>query len=337
MYSSNMTLPELTDDYSIFQFLSKKLNVPVCDLQMEPVHGGITNLLYKVSAAESSFLVRLHGKGGSLLIDRDRENKIVQQLSDLGFGPRVYSVFGNGRVEEFFENRRELCPSEIDEFMPAIAERLRQLHSVDLPILREETNLLIWDNLKFWLEHIKEDDSSSFQSEISECRQLFERISDLCISETATKLKKKVFCHNDLLPGNILVNKNPMDSCNGPSVEFIDFEYGGLNLAGFDIANHFSALVEGVLIKTGVYNLDNFPSIDFQRRFLCSYFGENENIADDTFVFIRALAMLAELRWTIWAFVQKSKSSIGFDYEDYAKQRYDNGYLVLKQELMQTA
>ena len=44
-----------------------------------------------------------------------------------------------------------------------------------------------------------------------------------------------VFCHNDLLCGNILKG-----SPAGPdSITLIDYEYAGYNPAAFDIANHF--------------------------------------------------------------------------------------------------
>ena len=42
-----------------------------------------------------------------------------------------------------------------------------------------------------------------------------------------------VFSHQDLLCGNILHAEG------WERVQFIDFEYGGYNLRGFDIANHF--------------------------------------------------------------------------------------------------
>ena len=42
-----------------------------------------------------------------------------------------------------------------------------------------------------------------------------------------------VFCHNDLLLGNILYDEIEH------SIEFIDFEYAGANYQSYDIANHF--------------------------------------------------------------------------------------------------
>ena len=43
-----------------------------------------------------------------------------------------------------------------------------------------------------------------------------------------------VFCHNDALAGNILIDQGTGD------VHLIDFEYGGCNYRGFDIANHWN-------------------------------------------------------------------------------------------------
>ena len=47
-----------------------------------------------------------------------------------------------------------------------------------------------------------------------------------------------VFCHNDLLAGNImLIGKS--------EIQLIDFEYGGANHRGFDIANHWNEWAGG--------------------------------------------------------------------------------------------
>ena len=45
---------------------------------------------------------------------------------------------------------------------------------------------------------------------------------------------RRRFCHNDLLCGNIMVNDSTA------AITLIDFEYGGTNFRGFDIANHFN-------------------------------------------------------------------------------------------------
>lgn len=48
-----------------------------------------------------------------------------------------------------------------------------------------------------------------------------------------------VFCHNDLLLTNILLQRDNTVSGHPASVAFIDYEYAMFNNQAFDIANHF--------------------------------------------------------------------------------------------------
>merc|ERR1712154_398002 len=57
--------------------------------------------------------------------------------------------------------------------------------------------------------------------------------------EIIPKNAEIAFCHNDLLAANIMKNKVTGD------IKLIDFEYGGVNYASFDIANHFNEYAGG--------------------------------------------------------------------------------------------
>lgn len=48
-----------------------------------------------------------------------------------------------------------------------------------------------------------------------------------------------VFCHNDLLLSNIILQKDTTDEDRPANVAFIDYEYAMPNYQAFDIANHF--------------------------------------------------------------------------------------------------
>lgn len=71
-----------------------------------------------------------------------------------------------------------------------------------------------------------------------------------------------VFCHNDLLSGNIL---HTYDEHGVPTVTLIDFEYGAINFRAFDIANHFC--------ECSGFDCDwrQFPDEDHQRNFIRTY------------------------------------------------------------------
>lgn len=51
-----------------------------------------------------------------------------------------------------------------------------------------------------------------------------------------------VFCHNDLLLGNVIYSKEE------DRVTFIDYEYSGLNYQAYDIGNHFAEFVGTYLL-----------------------------------------------------------------------------------------
>ena len=71
-----------------------------------------------------------------------------------------------------------------------------------------------------------------YQSNIPSKDELIEELSWL--EEMLCQLNDElVFCHNDLLLGNILYDEIEH------SIEFIDFEYAGANYQSYDIANHF--------------------------------------------------------------------------------------------------
>lgn len=77
-----------------------------------------------------------------------------------------------------------------------------------------------------------------------------------------------VFCHNDLLPGNILFD----EATN--RLTFLDVEYGAYNYRCFDIGNHWNELT-----WNGEKLVDSlFPDEDLQWRWLvCSLFYHSFN------------------------------------------------------------
>jgi ethanolamine kinase len=62
-------------------------------LQVSEISGGITNLLWKLSPKLESgiepVVVRVFGEQTDLLIDRDREQSVLLQLNQAGFGAPV--------------------------------------------------------------------------------------------------------------------------------------------------------------------------------------------------------------------------------------------------------
>lgn len=146
------------------------------------------------------------------------------------------------------------------------------------------------------------------------------RISSEDLNEELLRLEQKVetlrspvvFCHNDLLSGNIIYNKE-LNECH-----FIDVEYSCYSYRGFDIANHFCEFAgfDG--------NWDKYPTDEYQLRWLSHYFGINEAELDPELLHeISVFSLAAHLNWAIWALVQAEISNLEFDYLEYAAMRLE--------------
>jgi thiamine kinase-like enzyme len=339
-----MTLPNNRDPESLQvelrEFLAHDFwRCAIDKVTVTRVHGGITNLLFKAhaeGAAEYPFvLARIFGEGGSLLIDRVRERVITEQLSNMRFGPRIARSFDSGRLEEFFPDKASIESQEMLKlpYRPLVARRLAEMHSLAIEDDYSPGEAGIWRNLEDWLD-LAEGTSRTppIPLNILEGELIWasDYIRSLVESEfqtdSAKKLAEIVFCHNDLLGGNILYSK--ASGC----LVFIDFEYATYNYAAFDIANHFCAVPESALIAHGLYTIDNMPTVAEQSAFLSEYLGSSsEDDFSEALTLVSAFGMLAELRWIVWAVVQAERSSVVFDYDNYARERFTKGYLRMKQ------
>ncbi|EER19190.1 Choline kinase alpha, putative [Perkinsus marinus ATCC 50983] len=305
-------------------------------------------------------LVRIFGEAGSSIIDRDEENRIFNHLSTIGFGPTLFGIFQNGRIEEFFTRLRPLEPLEMvsEKWTPLIARRLRYMHSLKPAMVEDGPNVPdLWRTIESYAAKGRELFNASPEDEEGDFMTMLDSVEreakwlerTIQSRETANvcPLEQIVFCHNDLLSGNILV---PKDGSNC-QLKFIDYEYCAFNPAAADIANHFAAVVESMLIVNDDYDVEKyFPSKELQLLFLRNYLTEDEYSSLDEGTMletIRLYAMAAELRWCAWSVIQhfeqdRSAAAVeqgcdddeddedaAFDYENYGKARLQ-GYFDLK-------
>ncbi|KAJ2877574.1 hypothetical protein FB639_003696, partial [Coemansia asiatica] len=79
----------------------------------------------------AKYLLRVYGTGVDEFLLRDKELYWLSQLTSLGFGPRLYGIFGNGRLEEFLESTT-LTKDDIRDPSTSkhIARRMCELHSL---------------------------------------------------------------------------------------------------------------------------------------------------------------------------------------------------------------
>lgn len=136
----------------------------------------------------------------------------------------------------------------------------------------------------------------------SEFEELYEHLAQLN--------SPVVFCHNDLLLGNVIFTEHEN------RITFIDYEYGDNNFQAFDIGNHFTEFA-------GVDEIDyaRYPDESFQKQWLRVYLEEycspelvTEQDIERLYVQVNKFALSSHFLWTIWALIQAEHSSIVFDF-----------------------
>ncbi|MQM04741.1 hypothetical protein Taro_037542, partial [Colocasia esculenta] len=345
---------------------------------IETVSGGITNLcsgngiaVLKASIREekgndASLTVRLYGPNTDFVIDRKRELKAIRYLSSAGFGAKLLGLFANGMVQSFID-ARTLSPPDMSKpkLAAKIARELRKFHQVEIPGSKEPQ---LWNDIFKFLDKgyfsitminsfgtagaIKFDDiekqtryeSISFEEIHNEITQLKD-LTDLLDAPV-------VFCHNDLLSGNLMLNDDEGQFlplffmkffvylyCNfllSDKLYLIDFEYGSYNYRGYDIANHFNEYA-GFECDYNLYP-DNVSQYHFFRNYLQPEMPEKVTDRDLEALYVETntFMLASHIYWAIWALIQAKVSPIEFDYLGYFFLRY-NEYKTQKEQCFSVA
>lgn len=275
------SIPQLHEE---MKFIVKKIVESFSDssdneIEIHPLLGGITNLLYVVSSINKGdkVILRVFGHGTSSFINREEENTVFSALSRLSVGPKFLGLFQNGRVESFL-NARALNPHEISNhtIFPHIAKALAKLHYQEIAEIPHEVSgwnkiskfIKIANEVKFcenidkqellnslfkmnmgkelaWLQDELLNHYLFFKSNvINSVNFNYENatLQDFYNSGCLFGFNTEL-CHNDLLSGNILIDNSINNQFPIESskdiITLIDFEYCSYNYRAWDIANHF--------------------------------------------------------------------------------------------------
>jgi len=108
----------------------------------------------------------------------------------------------------------------------------------------------------------------------------------------------RVPCNNDLLAGNFLDD--------GATIWIIDYEYGGMNEASFELGNLAS--------ESGL-------TVDATQALVTAYWGREDQAK---LARARAWSLLARYGWTLWASIQDGVSPIDFDFWSWGMDKYES-------------
>jgi len=325
-------------------------------LSVKSVTGGITNALYCISGFSNnnsgsldlgfdSILMRIFGAEG--MIDRDVETSTFASLAKYGVAPTYHGRFANGRIEGWLVDCAPLAITDLQSQSIAnhIAVEMAKLHCgfqvpKDLSEWHNEKEPGLWSQLFSWMDQAKR--IKGYKSPGDNARA--QRLIDLeKIAKELQHLKDDVvpvnarvsFCHNDLLAANIMKHTKTGE------IKLIDFEYGGVNYAAFDIANHFNEHAGGTDKKDGVPDYSLFPDEDRQKEFITTYVQKSRSLRSDvnsnewdedeeikTVVEeVKAFICCNHLYWGLWGVNQSAvEGTDEFDYLAYAFHRFQRYY-----------
>ena len=276
---------------------------------------GITNKLvggWLEGRREDTVLVRVYGEGTERIIDREQEKANMARLAAVGAGGRLYAAFGNGIAYEFLEGE-VLGQGRLweDAVWRGVATAMATMHR--LPLTEEEAAApCLWPRVRRFVQECRPAAVPGFPAK----EELLAEV-DRLEEEVATGADTVVFCHNDALLANVVLQAEGR-------VRFIDLEYGGPNFAAFDIANHF---VEFVGCEGRLDYEKWLPGRAWRLAWCGEYLAAREGrpaaMAEVEALQARVEAFMpaAHLLWAVWAVVQAANSSIAFDFADYALQR----------------
>ncbi|OEU21041.1 kinase-like protein [Fragilariopsis cylindrus CCMP1102] len=345
------------------------------------ITGGNTNQLYCISGMNkssngkknnknsipNSVLVRIFGAEG--MIDRDVETSTYSSLAKQGLALKYYGRFGNGRMEEMLIGWKTLTEEDmmISQISDEIARQLAILHTTyvvpDHLIDYHDTRIeggaqpTLWTQLYPWLERALQDQQQQqFKNEYDTDRVSKLQPSLATLKQEIDWLKLRIidpnssigFCHNDLLASNIMM-ENTNTNGTTPTLQFIDYEYGGINYYSYDIANHFNEYAGGTAEEdNSTPNYERRPSKEQQIKFIESYVKKyncsnetNTNATtvtmNDIFTEVNGFILANHLVWGLWGILQASSEGCedGLDYIQYAKCRFDQ-YRSDKQKYLST-
>lgn len=227
---------------------------------LEKNYTSITNDVYYVIYKNKNAYYKIYNSKNKILTCRNNEFYIWHLSSKYNISPKILKFKKDNFIisEEFKANMFDKNNSS-DEEIIQIIRLLKQLHS-----LKINKKIEYFDPIGKLKIYSKNETISVNQLNI---------INE--VSNYLSEFDEYVICHNDLIGGNILIDKNK-------KVNLIDFEFSGLNDKYFDLASFIS---ENKLNKNQI-NL-----------IIKTYFNENKFNKDILNMWIK----FNDLLWYFWA------------------------------------
>jgi len=258
-------------------------------IKLNPINDGITNINFEVIVDSKSFFLSIPSSDPKLL-NIDYRNKYYNNKAcgELNISPKVTHFIEkkNLLVTEFIKSNHS--SSEMFQSSQEIEKLVRSikiLHSAK-PFLK---TFNMFSQINSYQNILKKNIS----------KKLIKYVDNIKILEMKLSISNDMLvpCHNDLVPENIINKDN--------KIFIIDFDYSGNNDPCFELGN-LSVEME--------YDEEQI------NKLVKSYYGQiNERIICR----VNMQAIVSDIGWSLWSYVQAENSNLNFDYNSHAKYRLE--------------
>ncbi|WP_323005230.1 phosphotransferase [Pseudorhodobacter sp.] len=257
------------------------------DVVAEPLSGGLSNEIWKVTDAAGAHVVRFGVDYPFHHVSRAREAMASRAAHAAGFAPAVEYSAPAVMVSAFIEARTWTAADVVAQ-PERVANFLRKFHQTMPEYVRGEAAL-------FWVFHVVRDYARVLAGSCH-AKALPGFLALSAALEAVQVPLPIVYAHNDLLPANILDD--------GARLWLIDYEYAGFSTGLFDLAG--AASNAGMTAEQSLILLETYfqkpPDAGLLRAF-------------------EAMKCAALLRETMWAMVSDLHlSAPGADYGAYIRE-----------------
>ena len=329
---------------------------PTSECIVERLQLGNSNQLYALTrtrgCAAEKFLVREFGTVSALALDRDVENTVFSRLANLRIAPPLVATFDGGRIEGWLDGRP--CSAQecrTPTVYEGVARAFAMLHSAPIETIdpgADPTSCWGWEMADQWLAGARDcaaclqrmdgDEMFGDRATPDDLHKLTARVRAIDLERIGDELSRlrmeldsrpgvlwHCYCHNDV--SNTNVHRNVAQG----TVRLIDFEFGGVNLRGFDLATHLSHWAGGAL--DGRYEPAAFPTPAERAPFLSAYARASAHNKKTVVTLeqldaeVRAATPLVHCVWGLWALctlpTAVASGHVGgrFSHIEYAERR----------------
>ncbi|MDR2867185.1 MAG: phosphotransferase [Acholeplasmatales bacterium] len=244
-------------------------------LSINTILGGMSNQIFLVTTYDKRFTLRLPFKESGKYVDYFIESKVLGLLASTDISNRVlyFNEVTGIRISEYTDGQVLSDPDiVIDDYIPKIASRLHELHSLEYSIpYKYEFDLIL----------------TKYESLTNNIDPRYFTLKQLWMNKFYTNFFNdlRVFSHGDIQRSNIIVNSSRTQ------VYLLDFEFSRFNYVHFDLAS--------------------FGNIDFNDslKLTYEYFKNKPNVDADIYK-VKFFRMFQVLQWYLVA-LSKDKTKIG--------------------------